>query len=45
MDMSLVKLRLDGNGNATIKPTTPIPEGEVTVRAHERQVNIQIVLI
>ena len=33
MDMSLVKATTDGNGNATIKPTTPIPEGEVTVRA------------
>ncbi|MCH4409380.1 YSIRK-type signal peptide-containing protein [Staphylococcus haemolyticus] len=27
------KATTDGNGNATIKPTTPIPEGEVTVRA------------
>ena len=27
------KATTDGNGNATIKPTTPIPEGDVTVRA------------
>ncbi|MDU0445271.1 LPXTG cell wall anchor domain-containing protein [Staphylococcus haemolyticus] len=27
------KATTDGNGNATIKPTTQIPEGEVTVRA------------
>ncbi|MEB7459846.1 YSIRK-type signal peptide-containing protein [Staphylococcus borealis] len=27
------KATTNGNGNATIKPTTPIPEGDVTVRA------------
>ncbi|PTL00580.1 YSIRK signal domain/LPXTG anchor domain surface protein [Staphylococcus haemolyticus] len=27
------KATTDDNGNATIKPTTPIPEGDVTVRA------------